>query len=125
MISYTELQLLKSVLDQAQASDTGNHWLPERYAQDLRQCIRAVNRELKVFKPEVPRTFSVYCGARNVYLDHVSSKLCAYWNDVANRKKHPSLKAALTWIPTGRKDPEWEMAIHEFHGDELVAKHKI
>lgn len=42
-----ELELLLNTLEEANRTDVGNHWLPERYASDLSKSIRVVKRELK------------------------------------------------------------------------------
>lgn len=127
-MNQTELQLLKDTLEEAYRAGTGSgHWLPEQHANDLRKCISLVNRELK---PKTNVTFSLYCGARDsycqIYNERSDVECCVVeWGSVELRKKHPSINAAKTWIPANRKDPEWEMAVHEFHGDELVAKYTI
>ena len=78
-------------------------------------------------------TFSVYVGARKVYLhkDSTKSKYGAYtfwigYEDFNEYKKHPTLKAARSWVPENRTDDEWETVIHEFdEAGKLVATHPI
>lgn len=122
-----ELKLIQNTLEEALRTDDGSrHHLPEKYRSDLQKCINFVKRELGEECPkgsEGARTFSLYCGARNSYLAGERDDLT--WECAEFRKKHPSIKAASRWVPPDRKDPEWEMAVHEFHGDVLVAKHTI
>lgn len=67
--------------------------------------------------------FAVFVGARNVYLhaDSTKSKYGAhmFWvggdeaKKIENIKLHPSIKSARSWVPSDRKDEEWETVIHE------------
>lgn len=47
MLSKFELERLVHVLEEAQRSDTGDHWAPERYADDLRASLCSVKHELR------------------------------------------------------------------------------